>query len=392
MKQENLRDIQSINNYERYRLLVEQVKDYAIFMLDETGHVISWNEGAKRIKGYTAQEIIGKHFSIFYPQEDKDNGKPEMELRVIGEVGKYEDEGWRVRKDGSRFWANVVITAIYNDQQQLIGYSKVTRDLTEKKQAEQALAESEERYRLLAAQLNKTVQELAAANEELEQFNSIVSHDLQEPLRTTYSYLVLIQQQMQGANTVTPDTLHYIERAIHSSLRMRELIVSLLNYAILAMEKQTFSLVSTKEIINETFLNLKQSIEETGANIKVTLDVPFVKGNKLRLVQVLQNLVGNALKFRGEKQPEVTIRCQDDAGCYKFAIRDNGIGISAEHIPKVFEVFKRLHTGNKYPGTGIGLSVSKKIVENHGGKIWVESSPGKGSVFYFTIDKNLPVK
>jgi len=391
MKQENLRDIQSISTYERYRLLVEQVKDYAIFMLDENGHVISWNEGAKRIKGYTADEIIGKHFSTFYPQEDKDNGKPQMELRVVREVGKFEDEGWRVKKDGTQFWANVVITAVYNDQQQLIGFSKVTRDLTERKQAEQALAESEERYRLLAAQLNKTVHDLAAANEELEQFNSIVSHDLQEPLRTTYSYLLLIQQQIQQME-VPADMQHYIQRAIYSSIRMRELIVSLLNYAILTTEEQSFSLVSTNEIIGETLMNLKQSIEETAADIKVTLDVPFVKGNKVRLVQVLQNLVGNALKFKGERNPKVVIQCKEEAGHYRFSVRDNGIGISAEHAPKVFEVFKRLHTGNRYPGTGIGLSVSKKIVENHSGKIWLESAPGRGSIFYFTIDKNLPIK
>lgn len=391
MEQDNLRDIQSINIYERYRLLVEQVKDYAIFMLDETGHVISWNEGAKRIKGYEADEIIGRHFSNFYPQEDKDNGKPQMELRVVREVGKFEDEGWRVRKDGTRFWANVVITAIYNDQQQLIGFSKVTRDLTERKQAEQALAESEERYRLLSIQLNKTVQDLAAANEELEQFNSIVSHDLQEPLRTAYSYLLLIQQQMQNSEA-SPELMTYIHKAILASIRMRELIVSLLNYSILATEKQAFSLVSTNEIIGETLLNLKQSIEETGADIRVVLDVPFVKGNKLRLIQVLQNLVGNALKFKAERNPKVVINCREEAAYYRFSVRDNGIGIAAEHIPKVFEVFKRLHTSNKYPGAGIGLSVCKKIVENHAGKIWLESTPGRGSVFYFTIDKNLPVK
>ncbi|HEY1163501.1 MAG TPA: ATP-binding protein, partial [Chitinophaga sp.] len=226
---------------------------------------------------------------------------------------------------------------------------------------------------------------------ELEQFNSIVSHDLQEPLRTTYSYLLLIQQQMQGKEG-SSDTLHYIQRAIHSSMRMRELIVSLLNYSILATEEQVFSLISTNEIVGDTLLNLKQSIEETGADIRVTLNVPFVKGNKLRLVQVLQNLVGNAIKFKGESNPKVVIQCKEEAGHYKFAIRDNGIGIPAEHIPKVFEVFKRLHAGSQYPGNGIGLSISKKIVEHHGGKIWLESAPGRGSIFYFTIDKNLPVK
>lgn len=385
------RGIKNINTYERYRLLVEQVKDYAIFMLDENGHVFSWNEGAKRIKGWTAEEIIGRHFSTFYPQEDKNNGKPEMELRVVREVGKFEDEGWRVRKDGTRFWANVVITAIYNDDRQLIGFSKVTRDLTERKQAEQALAESEERYRSLAIQLNKTVQDLATANEELEQFNSIVSHDLQEPLRTTYSYLLLIRKQMENTGA-PPDMLNYIQKAINASIRMRELIISLLNYSLLSTEERAFSLISTSDIIAETLLNLKQSIEETGAVIRSELHTPFVKGNKVRLVQVLQNLVGNALKFRDDRTPEILIECFEETDYYKFAVRDNGIGIAAEHVPKIFEVFKRLHTGKQYPGAGIGLSICKKIVELHSGKIWLESTLGEGSVFYFTIDKNLPVK
>lgn len=391
MGKENNGVIRNINPYERYRLLVEQVKDYAIFILDETGHVISWNEGAKRIKGYTADEIIGRHFSIFYPQEDKDNGKPEMELRIVREVGTFEDLGWRIRKDGTRFWANVVITAIYNDAQQLIGFSKVTRDLTERRLAEQALADSEERYRSLTIQLNKSVQELAAANEELEQFNSIVSHDLQEPLRTTYSYLLLIQQQMQDAD-VSPELLTYIQKAINASMRMRELIVSLLNYAMLSTEERAFSLVSTNEIVSETLLNLKQGIEETGAVINLALEAPFVKGNKMRLIQVLQNLVGNALKFRGTQAPEIHISCREEPDHYLFSVRDNGIGIAPGHISKVFEVFKRLHTGNKYTGAGIGLSICKRIVEFHSGKIWLESIPGDGSVFYFTIDKNLPVK
>lgn len=392
MENSKLESVPDFNSYERYKLLVEQVKDYAIFMLDETGHVISWNEGAKRIKGYQANEIIGRHFSQFYPQEDIDNGKPQMELRVVREVGKFEDEGWRLRKDGTRFWANVVITAVYNENQQLIGFSKVTRDLTERKHAEEALAQSEERYKSLTVQLNKTVRELAAANEELEQFNSIVSHDLQEPLRTTYSYLLLIQKKIEGSDT-PPEISTYIEKAIQATTRMRELIISLLNYALLSTEERTFTRVSTKEIVSETLLNLKHSIEATGATIHTALDIPFIKGNKVRLIQLLQNLVANALKFRAVgKTPEIEIFCKEEAGYYRFSIADNGIGIAADHIPKVFEVFKRLHTGKEYPGTGIGLSICKKIVDYHSGKIWLESTLGKGSIFHFTVDKNLPVK
>ncbi len=391
MEKGNTRVTRNVNAYERYKLLVEQVKDYAIFMLDEGGHVISWNEGARSIKGYSAEEIIGRHFSSFYPQEDIDNGKPEMELRVVREVGKFEDEGWRVRKDGTRFWANVIITAVYSEQKQLIGFSKVTRDLTERRMAERALAESEERYRSLSIQLNKTVQELAAANEELEQFNSIVSHDLQEPLRTTYSYLLLLQKKMEGGDAA-PELQTYIQKAIQSTTRMRELIISLLNYALLATEERTFAPLSTSDIVAETLLNLKHSVEETGAVVNVELEAPIVRGNRVRLVQLLQNLVSNALKFRGGKTPEITISNRELADHYQFSVRDNGIGISEDHITKVFEVFKRLHTNKEYPGTGIGLSICKKIVEFHSGRIWLESRHGEGTIFHFTIDKNLPVK
>lgn len=183
---------------ERYRLLVEQVTDYGIFMLDDKGRIVSWNEGAGRISGYTASEIIGKYFSIFYPEEDILKNKPDMELKTAVATGKYEEEGWRVRKDGTQFWANVVITAVYNTDGILMGFSKVTRDLTERKEAEKALMESNMRYRRLADELKLSNRQLSRANEELEQFNSIVSHDLQEPIRTIKSFLQLIDMKLSG--------------------------------------------------------------------------------------------------------------------------------------------------------------------------------------------------
>jgi len=188
-KEEDLRQSE-----ERYRSLVEQVTDYGIFMMDERGRIISWNEGAKKIKGYTESEIIGKYFSIFYPEEDILNNKPAYELKVALKEGKYEEEGWRLRKDGSLFWANIVITAVYNNNGVHVGFSKVTRDLTERKQNEKALRESYERFRILADELKVTNAELSYANHELEQFTSIVSHDLQEPIRTIKSFLQLINK------------------------------------------------------------------------------------------------------------------------------------------------------------------------------------------------------
>ena len=161
---------------ERYRSLVEQVTDYGIFMLDDKGRIISWNEGARRLKGYSADEIIGKYFSIFYPEEDIISGKPAHELKVARSEGKYEEEGWRLKKDGSRFWASVVITAVYDKGKKLIGFSKVTRDLTERKEHEKALRDSYDRTRLLAEELKITNTELTYANQEMEQFTSIAKN------------------------------------------------------------------------------------------------------------------------------------------------------------------------------------------------------------------------
>ena len=370
---------------ERYRLLVEQVTDYEICMLDETGRIISWNEGARKMKGYTNQEIIGQYFSIFYPEEDILNGKPAYELEVAKKEGKFEEEGWRLRKDGSRFWASVVITPVQNSENVLLGFSKVTRDLTEKREAEKALRESYQRYRTLADELKITNQELSSANQELEQFTSIVSHDLQEPIRTIKSFLQLIeiklnQQQYDDLNT-------YIGKSINAANRMRELIQNLLHYSQLGKIEVVKETVNVKELFNEVTQNLKTLIEKTGAQIAIEARVETVEGDRIQLVQLIQNLVSNALKFTENKKPEIKIEGFRENGHTKFAVSDNGIGIAPTEMNKIFEIFRRLHTKKEYPGTGIGLAICKKIVDRHGGRIWPESNPGKGTTFYFTLNE-----
>lgn len=372
---------------ERYRSLVEQVTDYGIFMLDDKGRIVSWNEGARRIQGYSNEEIIGKYFSIFYPEEDILNGKPAMELKQAREVGKYEEEGWRIRKTGGRFWANVVITAVYNEDNILIGYSKVTRDLTERKESERALRESYESYRTLADQLQITNTELSAANKELEQFTSIVSHDLQEPLRTIKSFLKLLEQKISKKDFTDLDT--YIGKSVRAADRMRSLIQSLLEYSQLDKAAPANEEVNTCDMINEALHALDHQVTKTGASIDVNCACDTVIGDKVQLQQVIQNLVSNALKFTDGKAPVIKIECAEDELFYKFAISDNGIGISPEDKTKVFEIFRRLHTKKEYPGTGIGLAICKKIVDKHGGSIWLDSLPGKGTIFYFTLRKHL---
>jgi len=368
---------------ERYRSLVEQVTDYGIFMLDEKGRIISWNEGAKKIKGYDEREIIGKYFSIFYPEEDVLNGKPALELKIAKAEGKYEEEGWRIRKDGSPFWANVVITAVYNNQGIHIGFSKVTRDLTERKESERALRDSYERYRLLANELRLTNTELSYANQELEQFTSIVSHDLQEPIRSIKSFLQLINIKLNKEQN--EDLKVYIEKAISSADRMKQLIQNLLHYSQLGKTDLVEEDINVDELIIEAIQNVGTSAEKSNAQITVENDIKTVKGDRVQLVQLIQNLLSNALKFTDSQSPKVKITGFHENGHVKFSVTDNGIGIAETDIHKVFEIFRRLHTKKLYPGTGIGLAICKKIVERHGGRIWPESNPGKGTTFYFTL-------
>ena len=370
---------------ERYRSLVEQVVDYGIFMLDEKGRIVSWNEGAKNIKGYTEAEIIGKYFSIFYPEEDIILGKPAMELKIAREQGKYEEEGWRIKKDGSRFWANVVITAVYNNEDVLIGFSKVTRDLTERQKAEKALRESYQSYRELANQLKVTNTDLTYVNQELEQFTSIVSHDLQEPIRTIKSFLQLIQIKLNDLQSSDLNT--YISKSINAANRMRELIQNLLHYSQLSKGEMVEETVEVNELINQALGNLKSSVESGNAQIQIKNDVQTVRGDRVQLVQLIQNLVSNALKFTNSDKPVIKIRCTEDNGHLECSVSDNGIGIEESDLNKVFEIFRRLHTKKDYPGTGIGLAICKKIVDRHAGRIWPESKPGKGTTFYFTLNE-----
>jgi PAS domain S-box-containing protein len=376
--EENLRQSE-----ERYRSLVEQVTDYGIFMLDEKGRIISWNEGARRIKGYEAKEVIGKYFSIFYPEEDILNGKPSHELKVARAEGKYEEEGWRIRKDGSLFWASVVITAVYNNAGIHIGFSKVTRDLTERKEAEKALRDSYERYRVLANELKVTNRELSYANEELEQFTSIVSHDLQEPIRTIKSFLQLINIKLDQQQN--EELKIYIAKAINAADRMKELIQNLLHYSQLSKGEMMTEEMKVEDLINEAIQNVKTSIEKANADIEVETHVERIEGDRVQLVQLIQNLLSNALKFTNSEKPKIKISSFRENGHVKFGVSDNGIGIAEADLGKIFEIFRRLHTKKDYPGTGIGLAICKKIVDRHQGRIWPESEPGKGTTFYFTL-------
>jgi PAS domain S-box-containing protein len=352
----------------RFRLMVKGVKDYAIIMLDPQGCIAMWNEGAQRIKGYRAEEIVGQHFSCFYPQAAIDAGFPEKELSTAAAEGRFEDDGWRLRKDGSRFWANVIITALRDDGGKLIGFSKITRDLTDRMQAEQALLEKSEM--------------LKQSNAELEQFAYVASHDLKEPLRMVASYTGLLAEDWEGKLGAEAD--QYIRYAVEGAKRMQALIDDLLNYARVGRIGGRTQRVDLQQLAETVLANLEESIHANGAGIEIG-ELPTVMGNPMLLGQLLQNLIANAIKFHGNAPPVVQVSSFERGDQWLFAVKDNGIGIEPQYAERIFEVFQRLHGRGEYEGTGIGLAICRKVVEQHGGRIWVESQPGQGSTFYFTM-------
>jgi PAS domain S-box-containing protein len=354
---------------EGFRLFVSNVKDSALLMLDQEGRVVSWNEGAERIKGYRAEEIIGQHFSRFYSADDVSNGKPGFELEEAKRSGRFEDEGWRIRKDGSRFLANVVITALRDERGQLRGFGKITRDVTERRKYEEDLL--------------KKVRELKHSNYELQQFAYVASHDLQEPLRMVASYTQLLAKRYRGR--LDSDADEFIAYAVDGCNRMQRLVEDLLIYSRAANNVVVPHESSSENALRDALTNLRASIKESGA--VVTHDsLPTVNADENRLAQVFLNLVGNAIKYRGADVPQVHVSAtRNGSEEWIFSVRDNGLGIEPQYFERIFVLFQRLHGRDEFKGTGIGLAICKKIVERAGGRIWVESQPQKGSTFYFSV-------
>ena len=375
---------------ERHRLLVEQVKDYGIFMLDEIGNIVSWNEGAARITGYEANEILGKNFSIFYPEPDIVSKKPEQELLIAAKEGKYEEEGWRLRKNGEQFWVGVVITAIYSDGN-LLGFAKVTRDLTERKKAEVEIRHSIERYRSLAEEVEQTNNRLLEANKQLEQFASIASHDLKEPLRKIITFTDLILNDRE--NQLSALSEKNFQKAIESARRMTRMIDDILAFSFLS-QQQNFEIISLQSVLDETIQLLDEPIKEKGAIIRSD-SLPQLKVIRSQARQLFQNLISNSLKFSNkEVPPDITITHEfvpakktngslvnTGTNYIQLRFEDNGIGFDQKDNEKIFELFKRLHSRDEYSGTGIGLAIVKKIVENHNGFISAEKGKENGAVF-----------
>lgn len=383
---------------ERFRLMVEGVQDYAIFMLDPQGVVTTWNSGAERLKGYAAQEIIGSHFSRFYPAEEVARGWPEEELSRAGLEGRFEDEGWRLRKDGSRFWANVVITALRDDLGQLLGFSKVTRDLTARKEVEEnarrfAREEAARKAAEEAAEARqKLVDELKAADQRKDEFLATLAHELRNPLAPLRSGLEVIKR-IDLENQVIGQTRQMMERQLSHLVNLVDdlLDVSRVSRGKINLQKQRLTLKTVIEHAIEICQPLLQA-----ADHQLILTIPevpiWVEGDLTRLSQVLSNLLNNATKFT-PPAGSLSIQARAEGDQAILEVSDNGVGIPTEMLPHVFELFTQVRRFQEHGqgGLGIGLSLVKHLVEMHGGGVSVHSEGNnRGSRFTITLPRVEP--
>ena len=359
---------------ERLRLLVQSVKDYAIFMLDPTGIVISWNEGAERIKGYTAEEIIGQSFERFYPEEKVAEGFPRYELEVAAAEGRFEDEGWRVRKDGTRIWANVVITALRDPVKgTLVGFAKVTRDLTERKIAhERALEDA------------KRIAEAEAANRAKAEFLAAMSHELRTPLNAISGYVELLESGLRGPiNEVQAEDLRRIKR---SGQHLLGIINDLLNFS--RLEAGTVNYDITAFSIAHALDEVRMMVEPLAGAKGIELVWPeaddrvIVRADVAKVEQILVNLIGNAVKFT-EAGGRVTITYDMRPGRVDIAVEDTGVGIPEDQLDAIFEPFVQVGRtlSSSHEGAGLGLAISRDLARAMGGDLVATSEEGVGSRF-----------
>lgn len=352
---------------ESVELMVDSSGDYAIFMLDSNGYVASWNKGAQLVKGYSREEIIGKHFSVFYPAQDRASGKPERELVVAAREGRFEEEGKRVRKDGSEFWANIAISSIRDQTDTLIAFVKVTRDLTERRAAE-------ERARVIA-------QALKAANDELESFTYSVSHDLRAPIRQIEGFSKILAEHL--GRDIDPQAEQYLLRIQRSSHQMGRLVDDLLQLAQVgrdAVPQHT----SLDSLIGDVLTNVRAEITDRTIEWRVGA-LPTVVCDAGLMKIVLTNLLSNAVKYtRPREKAVIEIGQMVKEGETVVYVRDNGVGFDMRYADKLFGVFQRLHRDEDFEGTGVGLATVHRILRKHNGRIWAEAAPDRGATFFFT--------
>jgi PAS domain S-box-containing protein len=362
---------------ERFRLLVEGVKDYAIFMLDPRGNVVSWNRGAEAITGYRAEEILGRHFSTFYPAADVSGGKPPWELEVALREGQYEEEGWRVRKDGSCFWSSVLITAIRGAGDRLIGFAKVTRDLTERRAAQERMIADARR-----------IAQVEASSRTKSEFLTSLSHELRTPINATLGYADLLDLEVSGP--LGEQQREYIRRIRGSQEHLLRIITDLLNYSRIESGRVEFEL--TEVTMNSIVEKVLPMVEPQAAakDLAITYrpqeDPSTALADRARAEQIVLNLLANAVKFT-PAGGRVEVTCARTADRATVVVADTGPGVPLEQQNAIFEPFVQIGRSltSGHEGTGLGLAISRDLARGMGGDVSVVSGPDAGATFTLSL-------
>lgn len=365
---------------ERFRLAVESVADYAICMLDEDGHIASWNTGAELLTGFRAAEALGEPVLHCFILRDLRAGAFKEELARAVTQGQVRNTTWCTRKNGSKYYAAWVITAVRDSAGRLTGYLLIARDITGRKQHEDEVAswnaELERRVAERTAQLE-------AANQELEAFTYSVSHDLRAPLRHIDGFIDILRTQ--AAAQFDEESREYLRIISDSARQMGKLIDDLLGFSRMVRVKLNTRRVRLAALVQEIVRQRQRSLGERRVDWTIA-ELPQVNADPDLLRQVLVNLIDNALKYtRTRKVARIEIGATVSPRETVFFIRDNGVGFEARHAEKLFRVFQRLHRAREFEGSGVGLAHVRRIIHRHGGRTWAEGSVDQGATFYFSL-------
>lgn len=378
------RSAELLESEQRFRLMVDNLRDYCIFFMDASGFITDWTDSAQRMDGYSPVQMLGRHYGVLFDPADPEAGKADAErmLRLAASRGQHDVQGWHLRKDGSRYWTHSVLIALRDQRGDLKGFAKINRDMTDAKQLDDLMHNINDE---LEKRVVERTEQLLAANRDLESFSYSVSHDLRSPLRHISSFVSLLEEHLGAQGDET--TSRYLSTIGNSARHMSQLIDGLLAFSRLGRAAVNIAPVDFNHLVGAVVAQLAHDTEGRIVDWQIANDLPVVHGDALLLREVWANLLGNAFKYtRPRERAVIDVSWHlDPMRGYVFSVRDNGVGFDTKYSQKLFGVFQRLHRASEFEGTGIGLALTRRIVERHGGSVWAESRLGEGSAFHFSL-------